>query len=275
MPDANKPRRDGHRYLRTQIEQLQLHLQPALKGSAQAIHEMRVSARRLRATLPFLVKDPDSHHVRQLRRMLRRLTKASSGIRDLDVQVEMLSQLPEFSARERARLVRSLRAAKQRTQQRMLRELQSIKPSRLRQRLTRALDNVVKADKSLARIQDFKSAEWNCLAGSLAKMGRRFYPDRLHTERRRIRRMRYVAELQDHLLRQDSTSTSTLRQMQAQLGDVHDAHVMSQWLQARGATQPGRLLDRRARTLHKRWLASHPLQRLESEQETIQARRAP
>jgi CHAD domain-containing protein len=272
MRPARPPRRDGRQYLEALAAEFFGQLPAARKGEAEAIHRLRVSGRRLRAALPLLAADPESRAVQRVRRRLRRLVRAAGLRRDHDVALVLLRKLSAGAARRTEGLQRQLRDDQQRAQQRMQAALRKADARRLCAQLQALARKPASREQTLERMTAQARRERQALRAALARLGTGFDPEALHAERRRLRRLRYAAELQDHLLRRERGAAQVLRRMQTELGELHDAWVLAQWLQgraARASRNPSlRRLQNRAlqaaRARHRQWLANDPVLRLES-----------
>lgn len=208
---------------------------------------MRVTARRLRVALPLLARKPAGRRVRRAQGILRALTRAGGGSRDLDVSVALLQEhragLAAVSP-ELKLLIRRIRAARTRSRRRMADDLLDLPISRLR----RHLDAVVArrgegAFTVLVRLREFVEAGRRDLVTTLDKLGQRFDPAMLHKLRIRARRLRYVAEVMDALRGQPSGAAPLFKQLQERLGHIHDAHVLSAWLGRQAALAEARGVD--------------------------------
>ena len=106
----------------------------------------------------------------------------------------------------------------------------------------------------------------------LAAVGDRYDPEALHALRRRIRQLRYTAEV-DEILRGEPGGASTIwKKLQDAIGVLHDVHVLAEWMgkQADRASARGRpalaaaaKAERRAfeaegRRLHRELLEAGP-----------------
>lgn len=225
--------------LRQRIRALFRHLPKALAGEEEPIHQMRVTARRLRVALPLLARKPAGRRVRRAQRILRALTRAGGGSRDLDVSVALLHEhragLAAVSP-ELKLLIRRIRAARTRSRRRMADDLLDLPISRLR----RHLDAVVArrgegAFTVLVRLREFVETGRRDLVTTLDKLGERFDPAMLHKLRIRARRLRYAAEVMDALRGQPTGAAPLFKRLQERLGHIHDAHVLSAWLGRRAA----------------------------------------
>jgi len=220
--------------LRQRIRALSHHLPKALAGEEEPIHQMRVTARRLRVALPLLARKPGGRRVRRAQAILRSLTRAGGGSRDLDVSVALLQehrQGLDTVSPELKLLIRRIRAARARSRQRMAEDLLDLPISRLRRHLDAVLarrgEGVFTV---LVRLREFVEGGRGDLLAMLDKLGESFDPAPLHKLRMRARRLRYAAEVMDLLREQPTEAAALFKQMQERLGHIHDAYVLSAWL---------------------------------------------
>jgi CHAD domain-containing protein len=81
-------------------------------------------------------------------------------------------------------------------------------------------------------------------------VGEKYRPQDLHALRRRARRLRYAAEVEDAVRGEESRAPALWKRLQDGIGVIHDHDVLAGWLeeQARLAeTRDNRLLARAAR----------------------------
>ncbi|HEY6554694.1 MAG TPA: CHAD domain-containing protein, partial [Vicinamibacteria bacterium] len=124
--------------LRQRIRAVFRHLPKGLAGDEEAIHQMRVAGRRLRAALPLLARKPEGRRVHRALRVLRELARTAGASRDLDVGLELLTdRLHAVSPVDpEQRLLRTrLRAARARSRTRMAEALMDLEIARLRRDL--------------------------------------------------------------------------------------------------------------------------------------------
>jgi hypothetical protein len=112
------------------------------------------------------------------------------------------------------------------------------------------------------------------LLEGLAAVGNRYDPETLHALRRRIRRLRYTAEVDDVVRGEDAGASKAWRKLQDAIGALHDAHVLGLWLerQARRASAQRRralaaaaraekaAFEAEGRRLHRKLLEAAPIQ---------------
>ncbi|MFI5184206.1 MAG: CHAD domain-containing protein, partial [Vicinamibacteria bacterium] len=121
--------------LKERIRTLFRYFPKGLAGEEEPIHQMRVAARRLRVALPLLARKPRGRRVREALAILRDVTRAGGGSRDLDVGLALLEtrlKASGIATPELANLRRRLRSARARSRGRMAEELLDLPISRLR-----------------------------------------------------------------------------------------------------------------------------------------------
>jgi CHAD domain-containing protein len=124
----------------------------------------------------------------------------------------------------------------------------------------------------LGRIAALRETQRAALLRGWSRVGDRYLPDALHALRRRIRRLRYAAELEDALRKEESRAPALWKRLQDAIGGIHDHHLLAAWCdgQARAAEarrrEPLALAARRearffraeGRRLHRAFVAGHP-----------------
>ena len=262
--------------LKERIRTLFRHFPKALAGEEEAVHQMRVAARRLRTALPLLARKPRGRRVREALAILRDVTRAGGGSRDLDVGLSPLEARLKASGSitpELAMLRRRLRGARARSRGRMANELLDLPISRLRRRLAVAVERRGEdLFTALSRLRDVADGERTKVQEALESAGERYLPVELHRVRIRCRRLRYTAEVMDALRGQESGAPALFKQVQERLGRIHDAFVLATWMahqatlaEARGAatlaaearSQSGALLEE-SRVEHRQFLEMGP-----------------
>jgi CHAD domain-containing protein len=220
------------RLLRERMRRLSRHLPRALAGDEEEIHQMRVAARRLRVALPLLARKPDGKRVRRALKLLRDVTRAGGGSRDLDVSLALFDEAAKGPQDPALRVLRrSLQAARNRSRKRMAEDLLDLEIAELRRHLSAILARRAEGVFTvLVRLREGAEVERKELFGGLERLGTRFEPADLHKIRIGCRRLRYTAEVMDALRGQDSGAPALFRELQEGLGRMHDAWVLSIWL---------------------------------------------
>lgn len=216
------------------------------KDDAEALHQVRIASRRVRAVLDLMDPelDPES---RRPRRRLRRLTRILSLTRELDVHVEELEIL-------RAETADTLRLA---TVDFLLEDLDR-KRRKARKTLARGLGRIL--PKALERWADrpvpvdsapseaLPASVWSCLEPRLRAVDQaipplleREEPLGLHKLRIHVKRLRYTLEVLEPAFPQSLEAyLQTLKALQAELGQHHDHGVLEAHLWKRHGALSGR-----------------------------------
>jgi len=206
----------------------------ALVGEVEAVHDLRVAARRLRAALVLFVENPEGRRARRADRTLRDLARAAGRGRDLDVGLEILEALPAGASEGNVRLRRALSASRSRARFLSREALLDLELAHLRRDL-RALVASTRVDRPVltGRLDALRVREEETIRRELAE-GRAWpKPEQLHSARRAARRLRYAAELENLVDGTDSDAADRWRKMQTRLGEIQDRHVLGDWLSFR------------------------------------------
>lgn len=208
----------------------------ALLGRVEAVHDLRVAARRLRAALELLAHRPDGRRSRRADRLLRRLARAAGRGRDLDVGVELFEALPAEPSAAGRRLRRALRSARARAHVLSREALLDLDVARLRRDL-RGIVTSTEVDRGTlaVRLAGLRAREEGSIEADLAPARARPRPEQLHRARRAARRLRYAAEIEDLFDGLESGAARRWREMQTRLGQIQDRHVLGAWLADRAA----------------------------------------
>jgi CHAD domain-containing protein len=232
--------------LKARVRAVFRHVPKGLAGDEESIHQMRVMGRRLRVALPLLARRPEGLRVQRAIRLLRRMTRIAGASRDLDVISCLLHErLAAEGPSEAGRtLERHLKQTRRRSRLRMAERLMDLDIARLRRDLRR----VVARDGEdlfmvLSRLRQTRDAWGADVEGCLLELGDRFDPEALHRLRRRVRRLRYAAELNGALRGHESDAAGIFRDLQEKLGGVHDSHVLSIWLASQAQRAERRALS--------------------------------
>jgi CHAD domain-containing protein len=189
------------RLLEDRITRVFRELPGAVAGHDEAVHQVRVAGRRLRVALPLLARKGDSRAVRQAVKVLRRLTRSAGKGRDMDVVLglfqDRLDALTTTTAEQRALLSR-LRAARARSRSQVAEDILDLDIDGLRRNLRRVLRaGAAEAPLALARTRALREGQGKALLRGFSQVGEAYLPDALHALRRRVRRLRYAAEIED------------------------------------------------------------------------------
>jgi len=238
--------------LKRRVITLFRHFPRALTGDEEAIHQLRVSGRRLRVALPLLVAKPEGRRAERARSLLRELTRAAGSSRDLDVLLESydehLRELPSRS--EEQRLLRHrLASARRRSRARMVDNLLDLEISRLRGDLAGLIARGGPPPSIVCeRFAALSAREFQFLHEGFTRIGAQLDADNLHALRRRARRVRYSVEVFDQVRNFESAAAKPWKTLQDLIGAIHDHHVLAEWLDAQAKSDHERGKDALAET---------------------------
>jgi CHAD domain-containing protein len=209
------------------------HLPLALTGDEEAIHQLRVSGRRLRVALMLLAGKPDGRRAERAHQLLRQLTRTAGLSRDLDIVLETydehLKALPSRT-REQKVLHHRLASARRRGRGRMVDSLLDLEISRLRSDLAALIARGGPPPSVVCeRFAATSQRELCFLQEGCAKLGPRLDAEHLHVLRRRARRVRYAVEVFDQVRSFESAATKPWKILQDLIGVIHDHHVLANW----------------------------------------------
>lgn len=229
------------RLLEDRVTRVFRELPGAVAGHDEAVHQVRVAGRRLRVALPLLARRGEGRTVRRALKVLRRLTRTVGAGRDMDVILglfqDRLEALRTTSAEQRALLSR-LRTARARSRSQVAEDVFDLDIDGLRRNLRRLLrDGAADADAVLARLRALREEQGTALLRGFSQIGAHYRPAELHALRRRVRRLRYAAEVEDAVRGEDSRAPALWKRLQDAIGVIHDHDVLAGWLdeQARAA----------------------------------------
>ena len=229
--------RDG--LLRKRLEQFTRTLDGLEKGDVRALHRSRVATRRLRELLPVL--QLDAVLAEKLSRRLRKATERLGSVRELDVLLHLTNDLqasdryePEATARVGASIDRERKACRK--------KLMAKAPVAELHRLARKLDKVagvLESERLDERRKEPTRRGWRWAADArvaqraarlvdvIAAAGAIYLPERLHSVRIGIKKLRYAVEVAGEA--GGAAVTADLRRLkhvQGVLGRLHDLQVL-------------------------------------------------
>ena len=216
----------------------------AVLGKQEAVHGLRVAARRLRVALRLLAGHPHGKKARRADRRLRELADAAGHCRDLDVgrmHLERLAALaPSGDAGWKA-LLRAYRGAWGLGRARGAEALLDCDLAKLRRALREmAAHGLADVATVAKRIDDRIRKRGEPLVGELQALAPGSDPELLHSIRRRVRRLRYAAEIAGILPRRRKLPPRGWRLVQTSLGEIQDRRVLASWLDAWSSRMPAR-----------------------------------
>jgi CHAD domain-containing protein len=263
--------------LQRRSRDLKRHLPAAISGNGDGVHRARVASRRLRETVPVLVKGVKGSKAGKARRKIRRLTRALGTVRELDVTVTILDELARREHLPRTALeeVRAhVLTERDRRRALMLERLETVNMENQGRRLAGVA----------AALQQSTSQEWRAilasrlmsrsrkLAAVVGEAGQIYEPERLHQVRIAAKKLRYALEIAaDSRSAAAAPQVRLLKRIQDTLGRLHDlqvlqAHVTAvqvdppadRRVSAAGLDAVARTIEEECRHLHGRYLAVAP-----------------
>jgi len=274
-------RPDGARWLARRTRAVFAPYPKALLGDVEAIHDLRVAARRARVALALMARKPEGKRSRRIDRVLRDVARAAGRSRDLDVAAELLDALAPprgRAARARATLRRSLAGGRSKRRTLSRDALLDLDLAGLRRDLRGAeARGPAAVEAIIKRIEEITREEGEKILARLEESGRRYHAEAMHEIRRKARRLRYAAEVSAALFGFGGEAVKIWRGVQTRLGALHDHDVLSGWLTARAeradaagdvevaraARAAAARVLRDARRLHREFLADDPRSTLE------------
>ena len=248
----------------------------AVAGQEEPVHQVRVAGRRLRVALPLLARRGEGRAVRRALKVLRKLTRTVGEGRDMDVILglfeDRLATRTSPSAEQRALLSR-LRAARARSRGQVADRVFDLDIDGLRRNLRRILQGGAAGSAAvLARVRALREEEGAAILRGFSQLGDRYRPAPLHALRRRARRLRYAAEVEDAVRGEESRAPALWKRLQDGIGVIHDHDVLAVWLEeqarlaeardnallARAARRERRAFVSLGRLLHRALLETKP-----------------
>jgi CHAD domain-containing protein len=192
------------------------------KPTPKAVHWFRACTRRIEATLQLLIDTADVPSLpkrsKRLRQSLRRIRRAASGVRDLDVHSELLATYKTI--RHAGDMEKKLSAAREnkvkKLQQHILKDQRDIH---------RALDRIETILAPAADLNLSGGSLVHAAQTSLAPALRGLDPkddEDLHTIRKACKTARYIAEIGSETSKAASSLAKRLRNIQQTTGAWHD-----------------------------------------------------
>lgn len=266
--------------LKERLRGLFRHLPHALAGEEEAVHQMRVAGRRLRVALPLLGRNPEGRRTRRALRILRQLTQAAGTSRDLDVCAALFDgHVPagRKAAPAQRTLRTRLRAGRSRSRTRMAEALLDLEIARLRRDLRALLARRGEVLFTVVlRLRDAREHRGARVLQALSALGERYDPAALHDLRKRLRKLRYAAELAEAVMAQPTEAPAIFKALQEQLGHIRDNFLSAEWLGRQAASAHARGQDElgaaatelqaffleASQTEHRAFLAQGPAERV-------------
>jgi len=223
--------------LKKRVDQFTRVLHAVEEGDVRALHQARVTSRRMRELLPML--QLERPQARKLGRRLRKITARLGTVRELDVLLLLIDELHVSGRRGSGGLGRvGVRVSKDRdrARKRLAAALPLTELTRVARKLTRIADGLDEAERASSKTTA-RSWRWaidarvakraGSLASAIADAGALYLPDRLHAVRIAVKKLRYAVELSAEASHEPSSADlRVLKRSQELLGRVHDEQML-------------------------------------------------
>jgi CHAD domain-containing protein len=208
-------------------------------GDVGAIHRARVASRRLRELLPVL--ELDHAIAKKLGRRLRKLTRRLGAVRELDVLILLLDELrasrrvPEPALR---RIRDAVHQARDAARDRLVHKDVAEDLHRVGRKLESVASELEEADRGRPRARGWRWAidarvarRAEALQQAIRDAGSMYVPDRIHTVRLAMKKLRYGVELSTGAAGSKETADlRALRRGQELLGRLRDLQVLIEYV---------------------------------------------
>jgi CHAD domain-containing protein len=223
--------------LKKRVDQFTRVLRAMEKGDVRALHQARVASRRMRELVPMLQLERST--ARKLGRRLQKITARLGTVRELDVLLLQIDELHVSGRRGSGGLGRvGVRVSKARDEarKRLFAQLPISEMARLARKLDRIAGDLVDTErassKSAARswrwaIEARVTKRAERMAAAMVDAGALYLPERLHTVRIALKKLRYGVELSAEAAgaRRDA-DLGLLTRGQDLLGRLHDVQML-------------------------------------------------
>jgi CHAD domain-containing protein len=233
--------------LSSQLEVLLGHVPGIRDGNEDAIHDARVTTRRLREALELAKPAFRNGEVTQMIEAVRSAGRALGAVRDADVLHNLLLGLDaRFPVATPATV--QLRAAllheRQRERRRLVKQLERLSLAELQERITRARPSVrLRACNWLGweqRLREQVATRAKAVRQAVQHAGGIYFPKRSHAVRMTVKHLRYTLELEDAIgAWHPVKAVRRLKRAQDALGEAHDRQTAIARLDALDPQQPG------------------------------------
>ena len=229
-----------HALLRARLERFTRLLPGLAQGDVNALHRTRVASRRLRELLPILQLDHNTTD--KLARRLRRITERLGMVRELDVLLILIDELHESRRQDRAALTRvrdQVANEQAHARERLFaRKLPIDELERIARKLERSVETLRKGDEAKPATPSItRGWRWaldariarraETLRQAIDEAGAVYLPERLHTVRIAVKKLRYALEIAADVAGQRTTpELRVLTRAQTLLGRLHDLQVL-------------------------------------------------
>ena len=223
--------------LRKSVDRFTRVLRAVEKGDVRALHQARVTSRRMRELIPMLQLEGGT--ARKLGRRLRKVTTRLGIVRELDVLLLLIDELHVSGRRGSVGLGRvGVTVSKDRDEERkrLFAHLPIAEMSRMARKLGRITAELQDAERASSKTAA-RSWRWAIdarvarraerLSAAMAEAGALYLPERLHAVRIAVKKLRYAVELSAEAASGTAgADLRVLKRAQELLGRMHDLQVL-------------------------------------------------
>jgi CHAD domain-containing protein len=219
--------------LRSRLDRFTRTLPGVESGEIGAVHRARVASRRLRELLPVLGLEPPA--VRKLGRRLRKLTRRLGSVRDLDVLILLVDELRESGRlpdRALRRVGNAVHQARDEARGGLSLKAVAADLKRVGRKLEAIAAELEPADQERSpawrwAVDARASRRASTLKATIEEAGAVYLPERIHSVRLAMKKLRYGVELATETAGiRESSDLATLKRGQELLGRLRDLQVL-------------------------------------------------
>jgi CHAD domain-containing protein len=223
--------------LRKRLDRLNRFIKAVDQADPAALHQARVTSRRLRELIPVLKLGGGT--ARKLNRRLKKVTARLGTVRELDVMHQLVEELHASRPRGGGGLSRvgvEVSTARDEARKRLLAHLPTDALSRLFRKLERITGELEHAERASSKVSA-RSWRWAIdarvarrarhLTDTIEEAGAVYLPERLHAVRIAAKKLRYAVELATEAAGETGgADLRVLQRNQELLGRMHDIQVL-------------------------------------------------
>jgi CHAD domain-containing protein len=223
--------------LKRHLDRLTRALPGLEQGDVRALHRARVASRRLRELIPVLQLDHSTS--KKLSRRLRKVTSRLGTVRELDVLMLGIDEMHDAHPEQSSALARvgiAVSSDRDQARRRLFAQLPVDDVRRLTHKLDRATTELQLAEGSSSRsaarlwkwaVEARVEQRATRLATAVHDAGALYLPERLHTVRIALKKLRYALELANDVSgARGGADLRALKRGQDLLGRMHDLQVL-------------------------------------------------
>jgi len=235
----------GARFMLQQVQRLEDEMEGVQIGEdIETIHRMRVASRRLRNGLNLFKECLPGKKAKTWLDEVRRITRALGNARDMDIQIEKLTQLYEHNLDAKykpgySRLLLRLKQRRTKAQKKINKTISKLQEGKTLQKMTSRFEKLApKSEKTYLYTPSLYQKAFDAINSSLDDFlsYQEYLPepeniDNLHAMRIAGKHLRYTMEVfapvYDGAL---DPYIIMMKELQDQLGEIHDDDVWVSWL---------------------------------------------